>query len=889
MALTPGTRLGPYEVIALLGEGGMGQVWRARDTQLDRDVALKLLPDAFISDPERLARFQREAKTLAALNHPNIAQIYGLERTDGQQALVMELVEGDDLSQRIARGPLPLDEALTIATQIAEALEAAHEQGIIHRDLKPANIKVRADGTVKVLDFGLAKAIEPTASSPDVTQSPTITSPAQTMQGVILGTAAYMSPEQARGKPVDKRTDIWAFGCVLYEMLTGRRAFGGDDVSETLARVIEREPDFDALPATTPTPIRRLLRRCLERDRRKRQSDAADARLDIGDALVAFAVVTATTSTRPAAHRWLPWTVAGVLAATLFAALLGWAPWRSVRVPQETRTDIVTPDTADPASFSLSPDGRQIVFVASDEGGAQLWLRSLNSTTAETLPGTEGATSPFWSPDGRAIAFFAGGALKRLDLGAGTPVILAAAPAARGGTWNADGIILFAPLGDCPLMRVAATGGNPEAATGPSLRRCGWPHFLPDGRRFLFWASAVPRAEVSDVEQGIYLGTLDGGAPTLVTPAESSGAFLTSGWLLWVRAGALVAQRLDLEGAALIGDLVTLATTVSAQTNRSAISVASTGEVAYRSGARPQQLTWVDRSGSTVGTLGRPEPAMSVPRVSPGGSRVSVNRPGEGGGDLDVWLIDRARASRLTFGPATDSSAVWSPDAASIVFRSNRTGTFDLYRMPADGEAQEERLVASDQNKRPNDWSPDGRFVMYTSVDPQTKEDLWVVPVTGNHTPSEVLATPFSESWGAFSPDGLWVAYESDESGQLEVYIRPFVPPGAATAGGGRKLVSTSGGIWPVWSPEGAELYYLSPAGEMMAVSMTASMGALEPGAPTVLFRTSLLDGRAFPGPNGARRYDIAPDGRFLLLNEVAGDDAGAPITLVQHWRPPSY
>ncbi len=599
------------------------------------------------------------------------------------------------------------------------------------------------------------------------------------MRGVILGTAAYMSPEQARGKPVDRRTDIWAFGCVLFEMLTGKRAFGGDDVSETLARVMEREPDFEALPATTSTPIRRLLHRCLERERRKRQSDAADARLDIEEALVAPAAVTSAPPVVPAARAWRPWTVASVLASTLVAALLAWAPWRSVPVALETRTDIVTPDSADPASFALSPDGRQIVFVASGDSSAELWLRPLSSATAASLPGTEGATSPFWSPDGRAIAFFASGSLKRLDLGGGTPVILAAAPTARGGSWNTDGVILFAPLGDGPLMRVAATGGDTAVVTGPSLRRCGWPHFLPDGRRFLVWASAVPGADVSEAESGIYLGALDGGAPTLLTPADSSGMFLPPDRLLWVRAGALVAQRLDLSGSALVGDFVALAATASAneQTNSSAVSVASTGEVAYRSGASfEQQLTWVDRFGSAVGTVGRPERVMSVLRVSPDG-RVSVNRRGENSGDLDVWVIDGARVGRLTVGPATDSGAVWSPDAAWIVFRSNRTGAFDLYRTQASGEGQEERLVASDQNKRPNDWSPDGRFLLYTSVDPLTNEDLWVVPMTGDRTPAVVLETPFSESWGTFSPDGRWVAYESNESGQLESIYAPSSGP----------------------------------------------------------------------------------------------------------------
>ena len=530
LALTPGTRLGVYEITAQIGEGGMGEVYRATDTTLSRQVAIKILPDVFAADPERLARFEREARTLASLNHPHIAAIYAVEKSAGIQALVMELVEGDDLSQRIARGAVPLDEALPIAKQIAEALEAAHEQGIIHRDLKPANIKVRTDGTVKVLDFGLAKAMESApGSSPGMSMSPTITTPAMTQAGMILGTAAYMSPEQAKGRVVDKGSDVWAFGAVLYEMLAGRRVFEGDDVSDTLARILMKEPDWTILPATVPPAVVNVLRRCLQKDRRQRIRDLGDVSLALEGAFETAASQTPASATPAWLRGRLPW-VALALAALVIVAL-AIPTVRHLRetpppAPPETRTEIVTPATADPVSFALSPDSQQIVFVASGDGASRLWLRSLSATTAQPLatttaqplPGTEEAITPFWSPDGRSIGFFAGNALKRLDLGGGRPQTLAPAFAARGGTWSADGVIVFAASNANPLMRVAATGGPAVAVTtlGPQQQSHRFPHLLPDGRQFLFY---VPGGQDA---AGIYLGSLNGSTPTRLTPADSA-------------------------------------------------------------------------------------------------------------------------------------------------------------------------------------------------------------------------------------------------------------------------------------------------------------------------------------------------------------------------------
>ena len=904
LALTPGTRLGVYEITAQIGEGGMGEVYRATDTTLSRQVAIKILPDVFAADPERLARFEREARTLASLNHPHIAAIYAVEKSAGIQALVMELVEGDDLSQRIARGAVPLDEALPIAKQIAEALEAAHEQGIIHRDLKPANIKVRTDGTVKVLDFGLAKAMESApGSSPGMSMSPTITTPAMTQAGMILGTAAYMSPEQAKGRVVDKGSDVWAFGAVLYEMLAGRRVFEGDDVSDTLARILMKEPDWTILPATVPPAVVNVLRRCLQKDRRQRIRDLGDVSLALEGAFETAASQTPASATPAWLRGRLPW-VALALAALVIVAL-AIPTVRHLRetpppAPPETRTEIVTPATGQPTSFALSPDGRQIVFVASGDGASRLWLRSLAATTAQALAGTEGATWPFWAPDGRAIGFFSQQTLKRLDLGGGGAVgtlqTLAPATNGSGGTWSADGVIVFAPSLTDPLMRVSATGGAAAAvsAVGPQQFGHTSPYFLPDGYRFLFNMRGSPGTT------GIYLGALDKSAPTRLTLADSPGVYLPSGpasvdasreggWLLWVRAGTLLAQRLDVAQAALTGDPVTLAdgVAVNPETFQAALSVAATRLVAYREGGGSQrQLTWVDRSGAARGVVG--DPGASAPRVSPDGGRVVVWRMGQG--NIDLWLLDGARAGRFTFDAARDDFPVWSPDGARIVFRSLRTGPGDLYQRLTSGAGAEERLLASDQGKIATNWSPDGRFLLYLSIDPQTNGDLWVVPMVGDRTPSVFLKTPFREVYGAFSPDGRWVAYHSNESGRPEIYVRPFVPPlvppgaagVAAGAAAGQWQVSTAGGIHAVWRPDGRELYYLNPEGAMMAAPITVTGATLEPGAPVVLFPTRIVGGGV--DSQQGRQYDVAPDGRFLINTEL--DSAAAPITLLMNWNP---
>ena len=911
MSFTPGTRLGVYQITALLGEGGMGQVFRARDTRLDRDVAIKILPEGFAHDADRLARFTREAKTLASLNHQYIAGIHGLEESGGITALVMELVEGDDLSQRIARGAIPLDEALPIAKQIAEALEAAHEQGIIHRDLKPANIKVRADGTVKVLDFGLAKALDTGtggAGRPgrdDLSASPTLTSPAMTQAGMILGTAAYMAPEQAKGRTVDRRADIWAFGAVLFEMLTGTRAFPGEDLTDTLAAVVRADPEWTRLPATLSPTLATFLKRCLYKDPKQRVGDIHDMRLALEGAFETAASSATTVAPLPARGTPVAWIAAFVLAALGMVAFaipalryLREAPPAS---PPETRLEINTPATDQPTSFAVSPDGRQIVFVASGDGASRLWVRSLATTTAQPLAGTECAQYPFWAPDSGAVGFFADGQLKRTDLRGGAPQTVAAAAVPRGGTWSAAGVILFAQNSTSPLVRVPASGGPPVAVTTLAKQTSHRvPFFLPDGRHFLFYAQGTPDTA------GIYLGTLDAADTHRLTAADTAGVYLQTslaqrgssgpspggasgegGWLLWVRAGTLTAQRLDVAGAALTGDPVTLAdrVVVDAAANVAAVSVSTSGLVAYRTGAGSRrQLVWVDRSGKALSPLGAPdENDLRTPSVSPDGQRVAMARLVRG--NMDLWLLDGPRTNRFTFDAAIENYPVWSPDGRRVVFSSTRAVTYDLYQKAAGGAGAEEVLLDSPQTKVPTDWSADGRLLLYQSVDPQTNRDLWALPLEGDRTPWVFLKTPFEERAGTFSPDGRFVAYESNESGRDEIYIRPFTGPGvsraAATAAGGQWQVSKAGGVFPRWRRDGTELYYLAPNGAMMAAPIAGAGTTLAPGAPVALFPTRIYGGGTDTAQG--RQYDVAPDGRFLINSVLA--EAAATITLLQNWQ----
>jgi Tol biopolymer transport system component len=835
LALSPGTRLGVYEVTAQIGEGAMGQVFRAHDTKLNRDVALKVLPDSFASDTERLARFTREARTLASLNHLNIAHIHGLEESGGVRALVMELVEGEDLSQRIARGAVPIDEALAIAKQIGEALDAAHEKGIVHRDLKPANIKITADGTVKVLDFGLAKVATPGGN---LTQSPTITAMA-TREGVILGTALYMSPEQARGKEVDKRADIWAFGCVLYELLTGARAFPGDTTTDVLAAVVNREPDFTNLPAATPPSIRRLLARCLDKDPKRRLRDIGDARVEIEDVLKGTAekpVVTVIPKPPSVRHRALSWGVAGVLVLGLGAALafVVWGPWRITPPAPSTRfsADLgadASLVTNQGASAILSPDGQVLAFVAQKNADepSQLYVRRLDELLATPLPGTGDAASPFFSPDGAWIAFFAEAKLKKISLAGHVVVTLCDATNGRGGFWADDGTIAFSQTYFARLMRVSSAGGAVEPLTTDAEAVQRWPQVLPGGKAVLYTSGGTTG---NFDTANLIVQPLPAGERKVVQRNAHYGRYLSSGHLVYVHEGALFAAPFDLDRFEITGPAVRAIQGVTANptvTGGAQFAVSGTGTLVYLHGERVESdrpISWMDREGKT--TPLRTTPANWIdPVFSPDGRRLAMAILDRG--QRDVWIYDWTHdtLSRLTVDLANDETPVWAPDGRRIAFASQRGGaTYSLYLQRTDGMGEAQRLTESRGLQLPVSWHPTGKFLAFSERIGQTGDNnnIMMLPIEGDETtgwkagkPTVFLSTPANEGAPVFSPDGRWLAYSSNESGRYQVYVRPFPGPG------GKWQISMGTGTVPIWSRSRRELFYSTPDRRIMVTSYT--------------------------------------------------------------------
>jgi eukaryotic-like serine/threonine-protein kinase len=897
-----GRQIGPYTVLSLLGAGGMGQVYRARDQKLGRDVAIKVLPDIFLSDPERLARFEREARVLATLNHLHIGAIYGMEENEGVRALVLELVEGPTLAERLALGPLPIHEALTVARQIAGALDAAHQKGIIHRDLKPGNVKVTPDGTVKVLDFGLAKVYVREDVRPDLSQSPAVTV-GGTHDGVILGTAAYMSPEQARGKQVDKRADIWSFGCVLYEMLTGRGAFAGDTLSDTIAVVLEREPDWSALPDKTPVAIRHLLTRCLEKDPQQRLRDIGDVRFD------AIADDSADVASSAPVHGSRLRILAAASTAALVAALVVGGVFSLRRAPADVRayrTSIPLPagvKLPPIGGFALSPDGRRLAFIEmGTDGASRLWVQSLDELAARPLAGTERVRGAFWSPDSRFIAYFAGGKVMRIDANGGPPLALADANSAPGGAWSRGGTILFASFGPGnPLRRVPASGGAPSLATTLSAdngeTQHWFPFFLPDDLHFLFLAIGSKTAGPNS-PSGTYITTLDSNERKLLVSGGSNVAY-AQGHLFFLREQTLMAQRFNVERFELAGDGVPIAEGVTIGGTSGVVgdfSVSEVGVLAYRTGpaavggsaAVPSQPRWFDRRGQPIGLLGDQARAGDL-KLAPDGRRVAMSIFDPAQRNRDIWLFDVARGlrTRFTFDPAEEWSPIWSPDGNHVVFNSRRKGPLDLYQKATSGPGVEEELLVSSLDKFPLDWSPDGRFILFSVADLKTGLDLWVLPLFGDRKPFPVMQTPFREGAGRFSPDGRWIALSSDESGRTEVYVVPFrgvsgAPNGAAALGtlGGKWQISTTGGNWPQWRRDGKEIFYLAPANKMMGGAVLAGEGSrFEVGAVRPLFDMPASGVLLGLGSN----YDVSSDGQRFLVNTLVEEDSPS-ITLVVNW-----
>ena len=849
----------------------MGEVYRATDTKLGRDVAIKVLPDSFANDHDRLARFTREAQVLASLNHPNIAAIYGVE----DRALILELVEGPTLGERLVHGAIPLEDVLPIARQIAEGMEFAHERGIIHRDLKPANIKIREDGTVKLLDFGLAKAFSPDdrSGSAELMNSPTLTGRA-TQPGVILGTAAYMAPEQAKGKAVDRRADIWAFGVVVYEMLTGKRGYQAEDVSETLAGVLTREVDWSALPLKTPARLHQLLLDCLTRDPKQRLRDVGEARRVLDQLISGLADSSATTTTSamlPAhvlvGRRSLPWVIAAVtsVGAIAFATLY----FRHTNERRhEVRLQIVTPSAlgffGSNNQVTLSPDGRSIVYGADTEDGKgyQLWLRPLDSEVAKPLPGTElPLQGTFWSPDGKWIGFFADRKLKRIDVATGTVQTLADAPEPRGGACSRGGTILFSPADNGILYRMPAAGGQPEPATQfrPHNLTHRWPQFLPDGHHFLFWIGGPPEV------QGTYVGALDSNEYRRICVADGQAIFAPPDQLFFVRESVLYGQQFDPDTMKLSGEPIPVASDVSTSPYMGLrFTASSQGTLAYRPDVVVRrQMTWLDRSGKLLGTVGEPVDDLQNGELAPDGRTLALTIQ-RGTGRTSTSLMDMARG---TVTPLLNAGTLrWSPDGSKIAFGCAPRGLVDICWKVAGSSGPGETLYQTAEVKNLNDWSPDGKYLLYTAPTPKTSRDVMAVPFTGNdRQPIPVAQTPAEERDGRFSPDGKWVAYASDETGQNEVFVRPFPGPGPAVR------VSTAGGSLPFWRRDGKELYYRL-RDELIAVSIKPSAsGGLELGIPAPLFKA-----------NGSAV--VQTDGHRFLFAITQNDVSTPPIKVIVNW-----
>jgi serine/threonine protein kinase/Tol biopolymer transport system component len=891
MPLPAGTRLGPYEVVSALGAGGMGEVYKARDTRLDRIVAVKILPSALAADAALRDRFEREARSLSGLSHPNICTVFDVGHDGGVDYLVMEHLEGQTLASVLTRGPMTPADALRVADQIADALVVAHRAGIIHRDLKPANVMIArgrsGPGTVKLLDFGLAKRAAEASAVAGMTATHDATRAAPlTGAGTILGTFPYMAPEQIEGRDADARADIWAFGCVLYEMLAGRRAFDAASQASLIAAILERQPPPIRLPDAALSPaINRLIAACLEKDPDDRFQSMRDVRREL-EWISAAGPISSTGSPGPRPTR--PGIIAAVGAVSVVAAVATTA-WLMRGTPELRQPAFFTISlgsrgfTAGPAGIfggagsgapEVSPDGRRIMFVAHNAVENLLWVRDLSKLEAQPLGGTSGARGGFWSPDGRLIGFFGSGKLKTIDPATGRVDVVCDAPLGFGGTWAADGTILFSPDERAPIYKVNARGGTPVQVTklAPGEEAHRWPRFLPDGRHFLY----MPWADGSTT-RAVMLGSLDGGPAKRLLDSQSAAA-LAGDYLLYVvdnparlMAQGLDTERLELRGAPfpLVADENVDYQWVTGEPNASAAATT----LVYTTGKyRRSQLTWVDRTGRTVGTLGDPTVQFD-PVISPDGSSVALERTDPGRGTGDIWTIDLARGafSRLTSAPGYESTPVWSPDGR-IAYASDQARTAQLYVMNANGAGSESVLVTPRARSFALDWSPDGRYVLFMLNGGASRNDIWMYDVA-RKSATPLLESPFNEGWARISPDGKWIAYTSAETGQLEVYVRSF-------PGGDVKVeISTGGGNQPQWRRDARELFYIAPDNTVFSVDVRATNGRFEASKPQALFTAHVDQNKTI-----RNQYAVAPDGqRFLTLSLVDPNDS--PIVAVLNWR----
>ena len=913
--MQPGARLGPYEIQSAIGAGGMGEIYRARDTRLDRTVAIKVLPAQFAADPQSRERFEREARAISQLNHPHICTLHDIGNQDGTDFLVMEYLEGETLADRLAKGALPLDQALQCAIQIADALDKAHRKGITHRDLKPGNIFLCSRGptpararhtadaggagrgryadesvNAKLLDFGLAKLRAATTSAIEgVSAAPTVSSPfgaAQggplTGQGTILGTLQYMAPEQLEGKDAEARTDIFAFGAVVYEMLTGKRAFEGKSQASLISAIMSADPPpIASLQPLAPALLDHVVKRCLAKDPDERWQSASDVKLQLVWVAESGPVTAAAPVVHKSSRERIAWTVAGLALVVLVGAgttlLTRRAP--SAQEIEPSEFVILPPEKAsfgsDVESYAISPDGRRLVFVASGaDGTSVLWVRPLDSLTARPLAGTDEARGPFWSPDGRYIGFFARGKLKTIDVAGGPAQTLAdASSLSTGGTWNREGVIVFGPGLSSPLFRVPAGGGTATPVTSLDQPRHADfhenPFFLPDGRHFLFLA--VNLAQTDD--QGVYVGSLDSKDVKPLLRGNSTVAYSPPGYLLFMRESTLMAQPFDVARLSTTGDAVPVAERVARFLNIGGFAVSESGTLVYRPATALQtQLVWVDRTGRPIGIAAPPAAYLDV-ALAPDDKRVVFSRFGPTGG-MDVWLMDLQRriTSRFTFQPPVNNVPVWSPDGRTVAFASARNGGLDIYQRPSNASGPDEPLLKLNAPPIvfPSDWSSDGRFLAYYRGDPKTQLDIWVLPLVEERKPFPFLHAEFNESQAQFSPDGRWMAYQSDESGSPQIYVQSF--PTLT----GKWQISASGGSQPRWRRDGKELFYLAPDRKLMAV-MVKPGAIFEAEGPRALFETAL------PVAELRQTYAVSADGQRFLMN--APLDAGSPpMTIVLNW-----